>query len=190
MDPDGPSTVALTIDAAPAWRRHLADPEDVCRRAFAATLARVPTPPWLARAEVGVLLTDDATVRRLNAGHRGEDRATNVLAFPTFEQILEDAPGHLPPGPLPLGDVVLALETVRAEAAAQRKPFPDHVSHLLVHGCLHLLGYDHQSARDATGMEELERAILEQLGIPDPYADAAERPASAAAGRPLLETQP
>jgi probable rRNA maturation factor len=186
MDPDGSSTVALTI-AAPAWRSHLADPEGVCRRAFAATLDRVPTPPWLARAEIGVLLTDDATVRRLNADHRGEDRATNVLSFPTFEQILEDAPGHLLPGPVPLGDVVLALETVRAEAAAEGKPFLDHVRHLLVHGCLHLLGYDHETTQDQTRMEGLECSILEHLGTPDPYADAAEQPVKAAVGQPSLE---
>jgi probable rRNA maturation factor len=188
MDPDGPSTIALTIGAS-AWRRHLADPAGLCRRAVAAALERLPTPPWLARAEVGVLLADDATVRRLNAEHRGHDRATNVLSFPTFEHILEDAPGHLPPGPVPLGDIALAFETVRAEAAAERKPLRDHVSHLLVHGCLHLLGYDHQTDDGAARMEELERAILEQLGIPDPYADAAERPASGAAGESLLETQ-
>jgi probable rRNA maturation factor len=188
MDPDRPSTVALTIDAAD-WRGHLSDPEAVCRRVFAATLDRVPTPPWLARAEVGVLLADDATVRRLNADHRGKDRPTDVLSFPTFEYVLEDAPGNLPPGPVPLGDVVLALETVRADAAAEDKPFPDHVSHLLVHGCLHLLGYDHETTEDAARMEGLERAILEQLGIPDPYADAAGRPASGAAGRPSLETR-
>ena len=186
MDPDGPSTVALTIDA-PAWRRHLADPEGVCRRAVVSTIERVPLPPWLAQVEVGVLLADDATVRRLNAEHRGEDRATDVLSFPTFERILEEPPGHLPHGPVPLGDVVLALETVGAEAAAERKPLLDHMAHLLIHGCLHLLGCDHQSAEDATVMEGFERAILEQLGISDPYAHAAERPAPAAAGRPSLE---
>ena len=188
MDPDGPSTVALTI-GAPAWRRYLADPEGVCRRAFAATLERVPTPPWLARAEIGVLLADDAAVRRLNAKHRGQDRPTNVLSFPTFEQILEDAADHLPPGPVLLGDVVLALETVRAEAAAESKPFVGHVSHLLVHGCLHLLGYDHETAEDAARMERLERAILGQLGIPDPYAHVTERLMTGAAAEPSLETR-
>ena len=189
MDPDGPSTVALTI-GEPGWRTYLPDPQAVSKCAVAATLARVPVADWLAQAEVGVLLADDAAVRRLNAEHRGKDRATNVLSFPTFEHILEEAPRHLPPGPVPLGDVVLALETVRAEAAAERKPFSDHVSHLLVHGCLHLLGYDHQTAEDAAEMEGLERAILERLGIPDPYAAAAERAASAAATKSFLETRP
>jgi probable rRNA maturation factor len=188
MDPDGPSTVALTIGAA-AWRTHLPDPEEICRRAIAATLQQVPTPPWLAQCEVGVWLADDATVRRLNAEHRGQDRATDVLSFPTCEHILAEAPGHLPPGPVPLGDIVLALETVRAEAAAARKPLRDHVGHLVVHGCLHLLGYDHLTTAEAARMEGLERAILEHLGIADPYAAAAARPPSAAAVKPPLEAR-
>jgi probable rRNA maturation factor len=188
MDPDRPGTVALTIDA-PAWRRHLDDPEAICRRAVTAAFERVRTPSWLAHVELGVLLADDATLQRLNADHRGEDHATNVLSFPTFEGILDEAPAHLPPGPVPLGDVVLALETVCAEAAAERKPLLDHVSHLLVHGCLHLLGYDHQTAADAARMEGLERAILEQLGIADPYAEAAEPPAQPAIGRPPVEAR-
>jgi probable rRNA maturation factor len=181
MDPDGPSTIALTV-GAPAWRRHLADPERVCRRTIAATLAAVPVPPWLAQAEVSVLLADDATVRRLNAAYRGEDRATDVLSFPAFERVLEATPQHLAPGPAPLGDIVLAFETVRAEAAAAGTPFVDHVTHLLVHGCLHLLGHDHEVAADAAHMERLEGGILEQLGIADPYAGPAGRPALATAG--------
>jgi probable rRNA maturation factor len=120
-------------------------------------------------------LADDATVRRLNAAHRGRDRATNVLSFPTFDPIPEAAPAHLPPGPAPLGDVVLALETIRAEAAATGTPFSAHVSHLVVHGCLHLLGYDHHKSADAARMEGLERAILAGLGIADPYADPPQR---------------
>ncbi len=186
MDPDPPSTIALTVGAL-AWRRLLADPKSVCRRAVAATLAGVPNPPWLARPEVSVLLADDATVRKLNADYRGRDRATDVLSFPTFDNVLEEMPGHLAPGPLPLGDIVLALETVQAEAAAAGTPFPDHVSHLVVHGCLHLLGYDHQTAADGARMEGLERGILAQLGIPDPYAGAAARPVPGAAGEPLPE---
>jgi probable rRNA maturation factor len=186
MDPDGPSTIALTV-GAPAWRRHLADPERVCQRAIAATLASVPMPPWLAQAEVSVLLADDVTVRRLNAAYRGKDCATDVLSFPAFERVLEAAPEHVAPGPVPLGDIVLALETVRAEAAAAGTVFVDHVSHLLIHGCLHLLGHDHEIAADATRMEGLERGILEQLGIADPYAGPAGRPALATAGAPSPE---
>lgn len=188
MDPDGPSTFALTI-AAPAWRRHLADPERVCRRALAATLERVALPAWLAQAEVSVLLADDATVRRLNADYRGNDRATDVLSFPTFERVLACIPEYLPPEPVTLGDIVLAFETVRAEAAAEGKPFAHHVSHLLVHGCLHLLGHDHQDAAHAALMEGLERDVLAQLGIPDPYSGDAKRPVAVAAGEVSLETK-
>jgi probable rRNA maturation factor len=187
MDPDGPSTIAVAVGAS-AWRTHLADAERVCRRAARATLAKVPTPPWLARAEVSILLSDDATVRRLNAAYRGKDRATNVLSFPTFDRILEAAPGHLPPGPVPLGDVVLALETVRTEAEAGARPLSSHVSHLVVHGCLHLLGYDHQDHGDALRMEALERSILGRLGIADPYAGETGGAMRATGVTPALES--
>jgi probable rRNA maturation factor len=181
MDPDPPSTIALTV-GDPAWRRHLADPERICRDALAATMARVPDPSRPTRAEVSVLLADDATVRRLNADYRGRDRPTNVLSFPMFEDARARRPEPSPAGTVPLGDIVLAFETVRDEARAEAKPFPHHVSHLLIHGCLHLLGYDHQNAADAALMEELERDALAQLGIPDPYAGDAMRPANVAGG--------
>jgi probable rRNA maturation factor len=186
MDPDPPSTISVTVGAR-AWRTHLPDPKRICRHAAKATLDRFPQTPWLARAEIGILLDDDATVRRLNAAHRGKDRATDVLSFPTFDRILEAAPGHLATGPLPLGDVVLALETVRADAEAGAKSLADHVSHLVVHGCLHLLGYDHQNADDAELMEAMERRILDRLGIADPYAADRGRPASVAGGMQGLE---
>lgn len=187
MDPEPPSTIALTI-GAPIWRRHLADPERLCRRALAAALEHAPKPAWLVRAEISVLLADDATVRRLNAAYRGKDRATNVLSFPTFEAIPAQAPRGLPGGPVPLGDIVLAFETVRAEAEAEGKPLAHHVSHLLVHGCLHLLGYDHEQPDEALRMEALERDILARLGIPDPYAGDAEPPAASAADALSVET--
>jgi probable rRNA maturation factor len=186
MDPDPPSTISVTVGAQ-AWRTHLSDPKRICRHAARATLDRFPAAPWLARAEVGIVLDDDAAVRRLNAAHRGKDRATDVLSFPTFDRILEAAPGHLPAGPLPLGDVVLALETVRADAEAGAKSLADHLSHLVVHGCLHLLGYDHQKPGDAELMEEMERRILARLGIADPYVVDPERQARAAGGTLALE---
>jgi probable rRNA maturation factor len=172
---------------APAWRTHLAGPKAVCRRAARAALAGVPIPSWLGRAEVSVLLADDATVRRLNGAHRGQDRATNVLSFPTFDPLPKTAPGHVVPGPVSLGDVVLGLETIRAEAAAAGKAFSDHVSHLVVHGCLHLLGYDHRAANDAELMEGLERAILDRLGIADPYGDPPARRVTGTGGAAVLE---
>ena len=84
---------------------------------------------------------------------------------------------------------MLAFETVRDEAQAEAKPFPHHVSHLLIHGCLHLLGYDHQNATDAAVMEGLERDVLAQLGIPDPYAGDATQPVADAAGALSPEKQ-
>jgi probable rRNA maturation factor len=116
---------------------------------------------------IGVRLTDDDEQRRLNRAYRGKDAPTNVLAFP-----LADLADPLPPGsPLLLGDVVLAFETVRREAEAQGKPLADHLRHLVVHGVLHLLGFDHDSELDAAAMEAREVEILAALGVPDPYRD-------------------
>ena len=113
--------------------------------------------------ELSLLFTDDAHVRVLNRDWRGKDKPTNVLSFPAFEV----APGD--PVPPMLGDVVLAFETVGAEAALEEKPFDHHLTHLIVHGLLHLLGYDHEDEEDAAIMEGLERAALARLAIPDPY---------------------
>ena len=114
-------------------------------------------------AMVGVILTDDAEQRRLNRDYRGKDAPTNVLSFP----IGDAAPG----GPVMLGDVVLAFETVAREAAEQRKSLADHLRHLVVHGVLHLLGFDHETGAEAEVMETREREILAGLGVPDPYRD-------------------
>jgi probable rRNA maturation factor len=113
---------------------------------------------------VGIVLTDDAEQRRLNRAYRGKDAPTNVLAFP-----LTDAP---PPGaPLLIGDVVLAYETIAREAGEQNKPLADHLRHLVVHGVLHLLGFDHANEAAAALMEARETEILARLGVPDPYRD-------------------
>jgi probable rRNA maturation factor len=109
--------------------------------------------------EVVVLLTDDATVRDLNARFRGKDRPTNVLSFPAPET----ARPHL-------GDLVLASGVCVAEAAEQGKTVADHLSHLVVHGVLHLLGHDHEDDVEAEAMEARERVVLTTLGVADPYA--------------------
>ena len=106
------------------------------------------------------MLTDDSAIRLLNRNWRGVDAATNVLSFPT---------GRTGGDPLLIGDVVLAYETIAAEARADGKPFAHHVAHLVVHGFLHLLGFDHERKKDAEAMERLERDILQRLAIPDPY---------------------
>jgi probable rRNA maturation factor len=134
----------------------------------AAAVAAEPGLAGKARGTAAVAFDTDAAVRRLNATFRKQDKPTNVLSFPAGP-----VPAH-PDGERHLGDVVLAAETVAREAAEAALPLRHHVCHLVVHGLLHLMGYDHESEADAAAMEGLEIAILARLGIADPYA-AAER---------------
>lgn len=115
--------------------------------------------------EVSVLLADDETVRELNRDWRGQDKPTNVLSFPA-----DPVPG-LPPGAQPLGDLALAFQTCAREAAEKRVALRDHAAHLLVHGILHLLGYDHRDGEEARRMEAFETRALHHLGMPPPYED-------------------
>jgi probable rRNA maturation factor len=118
--------------------------------------------------EISVRLTSDEDVRALNAHWRGKDKPTNVLSFPMAEQYeLEQAEEDGPE--LMLGDIVLARGVCEREAAEKEIPFERHASHLLVHGTLHLLGYDHGDDRDAADMESREVRALARLGIDDPY---------------------
>lgn len=118
---------------------------------------------------ISVLLADDARVQALNRTYRGKDAPTNVLSFAlAADDDMTEA--EVPGEPLALGDIALAYETVVAEATADGKPIRDHLYHLVVHGTLHLLGYDHIEEEDATVMERLEVGILATLGIADPYA--------------------
>ncbi len=135
------------------------DAGTIVRRAIAQA-ARM-TNAEVAGCTLAVLLTGDAAIRKLNAQWRGLDKATNVLSFP--------APRSKAPAPAPLGDIAIARETTAREAADEGKPFGDHLTHLAVHGFLHLLGYDHESDAQAETMEQLERAVLASLGVPDPY---------------------
>ena len=135
-----------------------ADAEATVRRALAEAAAQ--TGRNFKDRTLAVLLTDDASVRRLNAQWRHVDKPTNVLSFPSAHQ----------QGPVAsLGDIAIAYETTAREAEEEHKPFPNHLAHLAVHGLLHLLGYDHDNDGDAEKMEGLERVILARLGIPDPY---------------------
>lgn len=121
--------------------------------------------------EVVLLACGDGRISELNADFRGRPRPTNVLSWPSEERAAE-APGAAPPppGPLPeLGDIAIAYDTCAREAAAQGKAFDAHVTHLLVHATLHLLGYDHETDGDAALMEGLETRILSGLGLSDPY---------------------
>jgi probable rRNA maturation factor len=111
--------------------------------------------------EVNVVLFDEPDARGLNLEYRGKDYATNVLSFP-YESLPSEKSGLL-------GDLILCPPVVAREAAEQGKPVRNHYAHLTVHGALHLLGHDHQGSRAASKMEALEREILTEFGIPDPY---------------------
>lgn len=146
------------VRRARGWKdAHIAD----ALIAQAATAAVAAAPPGEGVCEVTIVLTDDAEVRALNRTWRGKDAATNVLSFPASAQ---------PAEPRPLGDVVLALETVQREAEEAGLALADHVCHLVVHGVLHLLGFDHTNDEEAALMEATESRVLASLGIADPYA--------------------
>ena len=139
-----------------AWRV-LPDAEGVVLRAVAAAFTGKP-------CTVDVLLGNDADIQKLNRDFRKNDKPTNVLSFPA-------ALMPVPPGEMAhLGDIVLAFETVAREAHVEKKSLSDHVTHLVVHGTLHLLGFDHETEAEAEVMENRERDILAKLGIADPYA--------------------
>ena len=114
-------------------------------------------------SELSLVFTNDADIREINGKWRHIDKPTNVLSFPAFALQPGQEPGEI------LGDIVIARETVAREAAEEHKSFDDHLSHLVVHGLLHLMGYDHQNDDEAEQMETLERKILASLGISDPY---------------------
>lgn len=155
-----PSTLAaraLAVDTQvedPAWGE-AAVLGPLVESVVSAAGERLPVPPG---SEIAVLLSDDARIQALNRNFRGKDAVTNVLSFPAR------------PGAAHLGDIIVARETVEREAAAEGKTRDRHLTHLLVHGVLHLFGYDHDSDDDAAEMEALEIEILASLGVPDPYA--------------------
>ncbi|MSO92046.1 MAG: rRNA maturation RNase YbeY [Rhodospirillales bacterium] len=146
---------------------------------LAVARARVPRCAADAKLEACIVLAGDRFVRSLNRRYRHRDRPTNVLSFAALESGV--APAERAPaaanadGAVPLGDVIVAFETAAKEAAAEGKRLAHHLSHLVVHGMLHLLGYDHQNAAAAKTMERLEARILSELGIADPYAKRRRR---------------
>jgi probable rRNA maturation factor len=158
--------VSTTLDVmveSPLWSA-LPDAQDRAEAALEAAERRA-SPGLLPGAEISLLLADDERLRALNSEWRGLDKPTNVLSFPAA------APGRLAQAPV-LGDIAIAFETLAAEARDEGKSPADHFSHLVIHGFLHLIGYDHETPADAERMESLERTILADLGIADPYAGA------------------
>ena len=163
------ATFALPINevlvVADAWQAE-PDAETVIQRAVAAAAEFVNAD--IGEAELAVMLTDDDGIRTLNSNWRGIDKPTNVLSFPALPPTGPRGPDD---APRMLGDIAIAYQTTRKEADDEQKPFEHHLSHLAVHGYLHLIGYDHENDADAEAMEGLEIEILAQLGIPDPYSD-------------------
>jgi len=158
-----PLTEVLVV--AECWQTE-PDAEAVIHRAIdaAAEIADAD----VGEAELAVMLTDDTGIRTLNNNWRGIDKPTNVLSFPALQPT---GPRGDDDAPRMLGDIAIAYETMRREADDEGKPFEHHLSHLTVHGFLHLIGYDHETDGEAEEMEALETEILAHLGIPDPYAD-------------------
>jgi probable rRNA maturation factor len=162
--PSGSRLEVGIVRHAEPWRAALTD----ATLKSAARAAFLIAPP-LAQGtyEVTILLTDDLEMKDLNRAWRGRDAAANVLSFPADEKLA---------GPGPLGDIVLAYETIRDDAHNTGIAFADHVSHLVIHGLLHLLGFDHLSDEEAERMEALERTALATLDIADPYAEQEATP--------------
>jgi probable rRNA maturation factor len=151
-------------DSSSSW-------EPLVRTAAAAAIAESAFPELVAterRVEISVTLTGDEQIRDLNARWRSQDKPTNVLSFPMANKV-ELARANIAGPELLLGDVVLARGVCEREAAEKDVPFEQHAAHLLVHGTLHLLGYDHHQDADAADMEAREVRALTRLGIPNPY---------------------
>jgi probable rRNA maturation factor len=162
----------VTIEADPEWDSST-DWEQLVRVAAESAIAESRFPQLMDSprvAELFVRLTSDSEVHALNAQWRGKDKPTNVLSFPLAEPAdlqASDGPGLL------LGDVVMAAGVCRAEAQEKSLPLESHATHLVVHGTLHLLGYDHHDDAQAADMEQREIRALARLGIGDPYAQQA-----------------
>jgi probable rRNA maturation factor len=152
----------------PFWRQHITDLAALVLSAAGIDRARHK------HLEISVTLADDATIREVNRTHRAKDKPTNVLSFPSFATLgmmQSTLARPLPKGmTIPIGDLIFGFETIQAEAVNGHKSFDAHMTHLIIHGLLHLLGYDHQRDDEAAVMEGLETKLMLGLGLTDPYA--------------------
>lgn len=181
------------VPASARWKNAFPRMKQKIEKAVRAAVEGAHKPAFLKKKplEVTLLLTTDARIRVLNRDWRGMDKPTNVLSFPQFPlspppasrakaRIHKGSPATVDQiaafaGVTPVGDVILALQTIRREAKEQKKSIENHMIHLVVHGTLHLFGYDHIRAGDAKTMERLEVDILASLGYPDPYNEPATK---------------
>jgi probable rRNA maturation factor len=159
-------SIAISVED-PSWSKLAPEATRLLRRAARDALAEARADGWKGSRvghEISFVLTDDKRMRALNRAYRGKDKPTNVLSFAAL-----DADRPKAGMPWLLGDVILAAGVIAREAKAQRKKLDHHLSHLAVHGVLHLLGYDHEVDKEAEAMEALEVAALAGMGIANPY---------------------
>ncbi len=158
---DNHNQIEITVEE-PRWQKALPNCDSVVQTIVQIVLETVAT--YLTAYEISIVLANDNFVQKLNRQYRDQDKPTNVLSFPTM-----DSP--TPNRPIILGDVILAYETIKRETEEQNKTLEEHFSHLLIHGVLHLLGYDHQTPAEAEAMEAIEVNILAEFNITNPYID-------------------
>ncbi len=159
----------LSIDVlfdTPQWAKSRISARKRIQDVLNVTWDSIPKRPRGVCPELTVTLTNDKKIRVLNRDYRQKDKATNVLSFPMFET-LSDIPAHA--GEVPIGDIIIAFETMKREADEQSKTLENHFTHMLIHGFLHLLGYDHMTDSEANTMESLEIRILKKFSIKNPY---------------------
>src|SRR3954453_4076201 len=165
--------ISFSLEAGD-WEAVVTDVERLVEEAARAAFEAAERPEILdgAPAEMSLVLADDALVQTLNRDYRDKDKPTNVLSFALLDgsDDTDDVLARDEGMPILIGDVILAFETVQREAHEQGKSIGDHLTHLVIHGVLHLLGYDHLSDPDADRMERLETSILARMGIADPYS--------------------
>ena len=149
---------------------------DICNASSKAAIMASPHAGLLGKSfeiEISVKLSDNDEVQKLNGSYRGKDKPTNVLSFPLVQPDLLSSLSNTDDGEILLGDIILAHGVCQAEATEKNVSLSDHVAHLVVHGTLHLLGYDHEEETDALIMEELEVQALSSIGIANPYSETA-----------------
>ena len=155
--------IDVTVDCS-HWSSALSEPVASAKKACEAVFQNVKTGSSNKAAEVSILLTNDLMVRSLNNEYRNQDKSTNVLSFPTDTKAMP-----ITNFPILLGDIIVAFETSYNEAIIENKSLSDHLCHLIVHGMLHLLGFDHQVSSDADAMEDIEISVLHKLNVANPY---------------------
>lgn len=170
------SASAVNVDVVinhDAWETMGISPEDFANETVRLALSMATLPEELHERDIDVcvVLTNDEEIHALNRDYRGMDKPTNVLSFANLDSETADDELAQTDMPFALGDVIIAWETMEREAIEQNKKFLDHLRHMMVHGTLHLLGYDHMDDEEAHEMESLEIKILEKINVENPYAE-------------------